>query len=253
MAKPNIVLWDIETSHNILAKFDLREEYTNHANILQERYMICACWKTLGGKMKSVSVLDDPKRFKANPCDDTHVVKTLHAALSEADALVAHNGDRFDSKWLNGRALIHGLTPLPPIPTIDTLKVARGQFYLNSNRLDYLGKILGFGGKTHTPPDLWLDALKGDAKAIRTMVSYNKRDVELLENVFLKLEPFIPNHINRHLHGDDGCPRCGSLRVQSRGIHRSVTRTYQRFQCINCGGWFRGVKPEQVKAKARVL
>lgn len=243
---PNIVLWDIETSHNILAKFDLREEYSNHANILQERYMICAAWKTLGGKMKTVSVLDDPKRFKKSPHDDRHVIETLHGSLTEADALVAHNGDRFDWKWLKGRILVHGLPPLPPITTIDTLKVARKNFMLNSNRLDYLGKLLGFGGKATTPPGLWLDALRGDKKAIKTMVAYNRRDVELLEHVYRKLEPYIATP-NRHLYGDDGCPACGSLRMQQRGSRVTRAQVFKRFQCQNCGTWSSATTAEKTK------
>lgn len=245
--KPNIVLWDIETSHNILAKFDLREEYSNHNNILQERYMICAAWKTLGGKMKAVSVLDDPRRFKKSPHDDRHVIETLHSALAEADTLVAHNGDRFDWKWLKGRVLVHGLPPLPPIPTIDTLKVARRNFMLNSNRLDYLGKLLGFGGKTTTPPGLWIDVLKGEKKAIKTMLAYNKRDVELLENVFLKLEAYVPNHVSRQLLGDDGCPQCGSLRMTKQGVRRTKAGVYPRWKCENCGRWSQSTAAEKRK------
>jgi hypothetical protein len=50
------------------------------------------------------------------------------------------------------------------------------------------------------------------------------------------------NYINRQLFvGTVGCPRCGHTKVQSRGIHRAITRTYRRFQCQNpkCMGWFR--------------
>lgn len=256
MSEPRILLYDIETAHNIIAKFDLREEYTNHQNILQERFITCAAWKWLGEKKTyAVSVLDDPKRFAKSVADDRHVVKTLHKVISEADCIVAHNGDKFDIRWIRGRALKHGLSPLAPTASIDTLKIARRVFYLNSNRLDYIGKYLGFGGKTSTPPGLWLEALRGSRKAIRTMVSYNKRDVELLEQVFLKLRPFVPDHINRQLYaGDEKCPRCGSESIHARGWHASLTQKYRRFQCQSCKGWFRGRTAEKGKAaKVRAL
>lgn len=256
MKSPRIILWDVENSHNLAAVFQLRHnDYINPDNIVQEKFLISAAWKELGASTThAVSILDDPSRFKKNPYDDRHVVTTLHKVLSGADVLIAHNGDEFDLKLTKGRILIHGLDPLPPIPTIDTLKTARSQFLLNANNLNYLAKVLGVGKKIHTDNELWLRILKGDKAAIREMVVYNKHDVELLERVFLKLQPYIANHVNRHLFGGKGCPRCGSGKVQSRGVHRAISQVYQRFQCQGCGGWFRELKADRTKsAKTRVL
>jgi hypothetical protein len=257
VATPRILIWDLETSPNVVAKFSLREEYVGHTNILAERYIICAAWKELGAKgTQAVSVLDDPARYRKTPHDDKHVVIKLHKVLSEVDVVVAHNGDGFDSKWLNGRILFHGLPPLPPIKSVDTLKIARRMFNLNSNRLDYLGKYLGFGGKKSTPPGLWIDVLRGDAKAVKTMVDYNKRDVELLEQVFLKLRPYVPDLNAYALFGADSktCPKCGSTNTGSRGWHASLTQVYRRNQCRDCHGWFRSRKSEQEHtAKVRGL
>lgn len=252
MAEPRIVLYDIETSHNIIAKFDLRDEYVPHTNILQERFMICAAWKTLGEKRTSaVSGLDDAERFAKNVADDRHVVTTLHKTLSEADVIVGHNSDKFDFRWLQGRMLFHGLPPLPPLKSVDTYKVARRQFALNSNRLDYIGKYLGLGGKTSTPFGLWLDVLKGDKKAVRTMVAYNKRDVELLEQIYLKLLPYAGPTINLQLYAENKCcPHCGSKKFESRGYRYADTQVYRRFQCLEakCQKWFRSRRAERDSA-----
>ena len=254
MNEPKILLYDIETTHNVVASFDLRDEYTPHTNIIQERYIVCAAWQWLGeAKIHAVSVLDDPKLYRKDPHNDRHVVETLHKLMSEADVIVAHNGDAFDRRYVETRILYHGLPALSPVASIDTYKVAKGRFRFNSNRLDYLGKFLGFGGKISTPPGLWLDVLKGDADAIRTMVRYNKRDVELLKNVFLKLRPYMANHINRELFGKVGCPRCGSHKIQSRGVHRAITKIYQRFQCQSCSGWFRKLRAEKGTTANRVI
>lgn len=252
---PRVILWDIETTHNLAAIFRLFEDYTSHENIIQERYIVCAAWKVLGEKqVHAVSTLDDPKRFAKDPHNDIHVVNTLHDVLSEADVIVAHNGDQYDIKFTEGRMLAHGLSPLPPIPSIDTLKVAKSRLLLNSNKLDYLARYLGFGKKVATRNELWLRVLQGDKRAIREMVEYNKHDVVLLEKVFLKLRPYCANHINRQLFGEtQGCPRCGSRHVQSRGTHKAISRTYQRFQCQDCSGWFRGLKPVVSAKNSRVL
>lgn len=255
---PKITLWDIETTHNLIAKFNLREEYINFESIIQERYVVSAAWKQLGAKrVEAVSVLDNPKRYKTNPHDDFHVLKTLHDVLSQSDVIVAHNGDAYDIKFTTGRMLFHGFSPLPPIRSIDTLKTAKKRFLFNSNRLDYLGQFLGLGRKKETPKGLWLKVLKAgpDAPdAIRTMVEYNKQDVNLLEGVFNKLRPYMDDHINYHLFGHAGCPRCGSHDIaESPMRHTAITNVYRKLQCLSCGGWFRKKKAEPLQVHTRVL
>lgn len=252
--KVKVLLWDIETTHNIVAQFDLRDEYTNPDNILQERYIVCAAWRWLGEtKVHTVSTLDNPKLYTKDPHNDRYVIETLHKVLSEADVHIGHNQVAFDKKFLDTRILYHGLSPLPPITTIDTYQVAKSKFRFNANRLDYLGKFLGFGGKKSTPKGLWLDVLKGDEKAIKIMVDYNKRDVTLLEQVFKKLQPYCSQHLNRELFGGSGCPRCGSSKIQSRGIHKAISRVYRRWQCQKCYGWFKSSKAEPGSTKWRIL
>ena len=173
--------------------------------------------------------------------------------LMDADVLVHHNGNKFDIKYVETRMLFHGLPPLPPIPMIDTCQVAKTRFLLNSNKLDYLGAFLGVGRKKPTTPGLWLRVLQGDKDAVTEMVRYNKQDVALLERVFLKLQPFVPNHINRQMFGTLGCPRCGSTHAQSRGTHKAISRTYRRFQCMTCAGWYRDMKPLVNQVASRVL
>jgi hypothetical protein len=254
--EPRVILYDLETSHNLAAVFSLlHNDYIQPENIIRERYIICFSYKELGEKqIHAVSILDDPKRFKHDPYDDTYVVTKLHEVLFGADVLVAHNGDNFDLKYAKTRMLVRGLPPLPPIPAIDTLKVAREQFLFNANRLDYLGNLLKVGRKKPTTTGLWLRILQGDAAAIREMVTYNKQDVALLERVFLKLQPYMSSHIHRQLFGGDGtCPRCGSNHVQMRGIHRATTNTYQRYQCQTCLGWFREKKANKQMIHTRIL
>lgn len=256
MSGPRILFYDIETSLQLAAIFDLKyNDFIAPENLITERYVISICWQWSGeSKVHSVSVLDDPKRFKADPSDDSYVLRKFHEVLSQADVIVAHNGDAFDYRYLKTRMLKHGLSALPPVTSIDTYKVAKTQFKFNSNRLDYIGKFLGLGGKKSTPKGLWLDVLKGERKAIQTMVDYNKRDVTLLKDVFMKLRAYIPNHINRELVGDSGCPRCGSSKVQSRGFHKAISRVYRRFQCQACSGWFRLVANEKnIKPTKRVI
>jgi hypothetical protein len=256
LAKPRILLWDIETSLQLAAIFQLaHNDWIDPSALVTERYVICASWKWLGeSTVHSVSVLDDPKRYQKDPHDDTHVVKALHKVLGQADVLVHHNGDSFDKRYVDTRILKLGMAPLAPVTTVDTYKVAKQRFLFNSNKLDYIGKFLGLGEKIKTTPGLWMRVLRGERAAVKDMVVYNQQDVVLLEKVLLKLQPYCPNYINRELFGEQvGCPRCGSQAVQSRGVHRAITKTYQRFCCSACGGWFRTLRAEKGSTAFRVL
>lgn len=254
---PRIILWDIETLFDVVAVWRLMNyDMIPADNILKERYIVTAAWKELGAEeVHSVSVLDDPERFKVKPDDDLHVLNTLHDVLSSADAIVHHNGRAYDTKFTATRMLIQGLPPLPPIPQLDTYSLAKDKFLFNSNSLDYIGQVTGVGRKRETPKGLWLRALAGDVEAIKEMVLYNEEDVRLLEGVFLKMRPYAPNHFNLHLYGAEGmaCPRCGSLHThEDTKTHVTTSRTYRRFQCDDCGGWFRSVFSNG-SAKVRVL
>lgn len=257
MADARILLYDLETSLQTAAIFGLaNNDWIDPRNLTSERYIISASWKFLGeSKVYSVSVLDDPKRYEKDPSDDTYVCKVLHKVMSESDVICGHNGDSFDKPYLETRMLVNGIEPLPPVQSIDTLKVAKSKFRFNSNKLDYLGKLLGVGRKIETKPGLWLEVLQGNKSAIRDMVTYNKQDVLLLERVFLKLRPYMSNHINRELFGQkEGCPKCGSKKVQSRGVHRAISRVYRRFFCNSCSSWFRSVANEKtITTKTRIL
>lgn len=252
---PRILYWDIETSLQPVAVFQLaHNDWINPESILEERYVICAAWKWEGEtKVHTTSVLDDPKRYAKNPHDDRHVIETLHEVLSKADVIIHHNGDNFDKRYVDTRILKLGLPALPPVTSIDTYKVAKQKFLFNSNKLDYLGTFLGLGKKIKTTPGLWMRVMQGEKSAVKDMVTYNKQDVLLLEKVFLKLRPHCASHINRELFGAIGCPRCGSTDIQSRGVHRAITKTYQRFCCNSCSGWFRLLKGEPGATEYRTL
>lgn len=259
---PRILLWDIETMPNVAAVFRLfGQDYISPDNLLQERYMVCASWMWLGeDEVHSVSVLDDPKRYKKDPHNDYAVLKKLHEVMHEADVIVHHNGRAFDSKYLATRLLIQGFSPLPPIPQVDTMAIAKRRFMFNSNKLDYIAKALGVGRKLHTSIDLWMTILKGGKeaeKSIEYMVEYNQQDVFILRDVFLKLRPWYPDYINRLMFNPTelACPFCGSKQYQSRGEHKAKTRSYKRYQCSNkeCQGWFSDVTALKPSAKLKVI
>lgn len=129
---------------------------------------------------------------------------------------------------------------MPELKSIDTLKISRQKFRFDSNRLDAIGKILGFGGKKDTGGiQLWHDIIqKNSKKAMMDMVAYCKRDVELLEKVFLKLEGFAKpkTHLGVFSGGDKAdCPYCAGTHLYLKDRTVGVSGNIKcRMQCNGC-------------------
>ena len=215
----------------------------NVLSVEKDWYMLCFAAKWLGKKKIITHALPDFKTFKRNKEDDREVVLKLWSLFDEADILIAHNGDRFDIRKANARFLVHGLPPPSPYRTVDTLKVARRHFKFDSNKLDELGRYLGLGRKlVHTGFSLWRKCMEGDLAAWKTMVRYNKRDVRLLEDVYLALRPWMTSHPNVNVldGARHNCPVCGSENIRKRGFTFTRVSKRQRYQCIDCHGWSSG-------------
>jgi len=206
------LIWDIEVSPNVVLAWRTGFKIAvGHNAIVQERKIITIAYKWHGEKQVSVLTWDKHQ-------DDAEMIKKFVEVADQADELVAHFGDSFDMPWFRGRCLILGLPPIPHYKTIDTKAWASKYFYLNSNKLDYLAKVLGFEGKTQTDYDMWRDiTLHNDQKQLKRMASYNVDDVIQLEKVYDKLALFCPVHTHAGVKaGLDKwtCPRTGSTNVK---------------------------------------
>lgn len=245
MAKVKTLFLDIETAPNIVASWSLFPDSISHDAVLQEWYIICACWKWAGEK----------KVYAAKTYDnnDISVVSQIADAIEQADEVVAHNGKKFDCKKLQARALLNGRRPIAFPTIVDTLTQARKHFALTSNRLDAICKSLGIPAKTGTTFNLWMDALKGQKKAVDEMTAYCKNDVVILENVYNELKPFMDTGVNRALlnNSSSNCPSCGGDSITKHGTRTTRTAVYQRFLCSGCGSTFRG--PERINESTKVM
>ena len=240
VVQPKILLLDIETAPSLGFYFDLWKE-GNIVGTVKNWYILSFSYKWLGEKTVHAVALPDFQEYKKDKENDWSLCYFLQKKLDEADMVIAHNGDRFDLPKINARFLKHGFKPPQPYKTVDTLKVARRYFKLDSNRLNDVAKYLGVGSKlSHTGFKLWDDCMKGDIRAWSLMKRYNKQDVVLLEKVYLALRPWMTNHPNFNVFTEqDGCPSCGSKNVQKRGYSITQTGRKQRYQCQEkvCGAW----------------
>lgn len=234
MSKPKVLFLDIESLPNITYAFDLYS-YKKPDMIIKEKAIICFGYKWLGEAGSTVV-----KGNYKDPYNDKELVKDIVEVIEKADYVIGHFSDKFDMRFIRSRALINGIAPPPPVAQIDTYKLAKKYFHLNANRLDYLGKILGVGRKINTAWDLWERCAKGERKAINEMADYNRQDVLLLEQVFLKMLPHVESKLNHALFSDKDivCPHCGSENVQKRGTLVNKITKRQRYACMSCSSWF---------------
>ncbi len=239
-----ILSLDIETAPIKAVLWGMWQELRSIDSIREDWFILSYSAKWLGDKdVLYDSLVEYPDFYKKDSQNDRKLLLSLRDLLDEADIVIAHNGKKFDIPKINARFLKHGILPPSPYRMIDTLKVARSQFALTSNKLDYIARYLGLGKKIDTGGmDLWLGCLAGDPESWRLMVEYNIQDVILLEKVYLKLRPWIVNHPNLSLYDPSEqttCPKCNSTNLQWRGYAYTTLGAYKRFQCISCGGWGR--------------
>jgi uncharacterized protein YprB with RNaseH-like and TPR domain len=239
---------DIETSPILAYTWGLFEQ--DALETLEPWIMLsfAYCW---GHERKVVvkALPDYTSYYAKNPKCDRLLVQELHRLLSQCDIAIAHNGDQFDFKKSSSRFIYHKMDPPPPFKTIDTLKLLRKFFRLDSNRLDSACAYLGLGRKLATQgKSTWLGCLNGDPKAWKTMRAYNKHDVTLLVALYDYIKAWAaPSLPNLALYtGRPCCPACGSTRIQKRGLAYSKVTLKQRFYCLGCGGWHTG---ERIKNK----
>jgi len=237
------LFYDIETSYNI--GWFWRAGYNQtitHDQIIHERAIITIAWKWEG---------EDQVYCKEwnNGCDK-ELIETFISLMNEADEIVGHNVERYDTAFIMTRALKHGILTLPKYKQFDTLKKAKYHFNFNSNKLDYIASFLGLGGKyKHSGLSMWNDIVMYDVfgkgskeqrnTSMKEMVHYNMIDVALTEEVFQRLRLY-STHETHHgvILGKPKftCPNDGSENVELIKTVVTAAGTIKRLMhCNDCG------------------
>lgn len=238
MNKPKILLCDLETFANLAYVWGLYE--TDVIKVVKPWYLLSFAYKWLGEKSIHAFALPNFDGYEKDKSNDKELCRILWKLFDEADVVVAHNGSAFDTKKATAKFVQHGFTPPTPYQQVDTLTVAKRYFKFDSNKLDNLAQYLGIGQKVNTGGfELWEGcAIHDDKKAWKKMIFYNKHDVRLLEQIYLKFRPYIDNHPNHNLFtSDEVCPNCGEKKLQKRGFALTRVSKYQRYQCQSCSAW----------------
>lgn len=246
---PKILIFDIETAPMEVYTWGIFDQNIAINQIKGDWFILCYSAKWLFGEKILHDRLTGKESLKKN---DRRIVMSLWKLLDEADMVVAHNGDAFDIKKSNARFLRHGL-PLPsPYRPIDTLKIARQNFKITSNKLDYLCRFLGLKTKVDTGGfDLWRKCINGCESALKTMDTYCQNDVRILEELYLKLRPYHKSHPDVGLYMETTnktCPNCGSEKLKWKGFYTTMSNKYKTARC-ECGAIIRSKEKYDTRRK----
>ena len=173
---------------------------------------------------------------------DRKMLKEIWKLLDEADNVIGWNSNNFDIKLLNAAFVMQGWGPPSPYKKIDLMQESKKNFRFISNKLDFVSGEFGVGHKLeHEGFGLWKKCMDGDEAAWATFEAYNIEDVLLTERMYNVLKPWLSTGVNRSVVAEAVvCPVCGSVHKQARGTALTGSSVFQRYQCMDCGKWFRG-------------
>jgi len=233
-----ILTIDIETKPHLVWKWDLYDKQIVPTDMVVEPGgMICFAAKWMGDQAEPVfrSVFHDGY---------ADMVATTWTLLNTADAVTTYNGNKFDSPRMNREFSTYGFRPPSPYKRIDLYRVVRKVFGFPSNKLDYVCQELGIGAKVkHEGFGLWRQCMADDVAAWDRMREYNIHDVELTEQLFKVLLPWISDLPSYGAEtGEAVCPACGSSDLRKEGHAYTRTGRYQRYVCRDCDTWSRATR-----------
>jgi len=229
------LFWDIETSP--CTAYIWRPGYkirVPNENVIKKGAIICIAYKWEGkNKTHAMSWLDG---------NDRPMVAAFLEVAKTADELVAHNGDKFDMKWVRTQCVRHEIPAPPQLKTVDTLTICRRYFNFTSNRLNDIAQDLLGDQKIHTEFEWWKEIDQGNEETLKKMVRYCRKDVRLLEKVYEKIAPFAVHktHVGVQLgNGKWSCAWCGSKKVKTSKINYTAMGTQRpQMKCKKCGRYY---------------
>lgn len=237
--KPRVLLHDIEAGPNLGYVYGKWE--TNVMKFDKQWELMAYGFKWLGSRAV--------ESYGQDEYSEEELLAIAHELLSEADLVIGHNSNGFDNKMLNAKFLEFGFDPPAPYKSVDTLSVAKRYFRFTSNSLGDLAEKLGVQKKAQLGGfAVWLACIEGDQKAWNKLKAYNKQDVRVLEDLYLKMRPWIENHppMNIISGKESSCPKCAGMNIsESEHIKLNKTTTIQLYQCNDCGGWLQHRKSDK--------
>ena len=235
--KPRILVYDLETSLVQAHVFWTGKQYIHSSQLMGEPKIITVAYKWLGeDKVHTITWDEENGEFS-----DRRLVEEFLVVYNTADMVIGINNRNFDDRWVNARALKHGLYINPYLKSFDIQRKAKSMFRLPGYSMKYLAEYLGVTLKQdHEGIKMWKKVQFGDASEkkeyLEKMLDYNVGDIITTEDLYYKMRRYMKGESHFGvLQGSAKwtCPECGGTNVEL--LKTTVTRagTIQRVMRCN--------------------
>jgi DNA polymerase elongation subunit (family B)/predicted RNA-binding Zn-ribbon protein involved in translation (DUF1610 family) len=223
---------DIETAPAKAYIWDLKTRYVPITQVDEDGYVLCFAYQWVGE--------EDTYFWSRWDQGEEAMVQAAWDLLDEADAIIHYNGNKFDIPRLNTEFLRYRLGPPAPSAQIDLYQTVSRKFKVLSRSMNHMLHILSLESKMeHKGMALWTGVMEGNKADQQIMEEYNIQDVEVMQDLYEELLPWIDNHPNMALWMEPGkdpiCPNCASTDLRFKGYQYNRTLSYKRYHCNSCG------------------
>ena len=135
--------------------------------------------------------------IKENVKDEKQLIKQCLKQLSTINHIVTFYGSGFDFPMLVTRALKHEVDPSPlfHLKHTDLWMIIKANLLLTRNSLDNVARFFGIDKATKLSgkdvPNLYVEALQGDKKALRKIEHHLKDDLQATLRLYNILKPIL--------------------------------------------------------------
>lgn len=207
-----ILIYDIETPRLRADVWWSGKQFVNGNDIIDEPKIITVAWKWLGENKVHTTTWDKDH-------DDKKLMELFLEEYNKADLIVGVNNNNFDNRWINARAMKHGLYVNMFVKSLDLQKQMKRIARLPSYALKYLCKFFDVTMKLgHEGILMWNMVQYGtpaeQKEYLKKMEVYNIGDIISTEEVYLKMIPYLRHttHLGVALGNKKySCPTCGEV------------------------------------------
>lgn len=250
---PKILVLDIETLPIEAEVFQTRKVYISPEQITKDWSVLSWSAKWLFGDKVYGQIVKPQDAVNRRDAD---ILPDIWNMMNEAHAVISFNGNYFDLKRLNTRFLLAGMLKPMYSQSIDLYKVATDNFAFTKNSMDFINDALGIGRKVGTGFKWWHECAAGNQKYLAMMMDYNKHDVQVTEELYMKFRPWISSHLNMNIFSVDKkvdhCTVCSSANLEWSGSYTTPLGRYKAFRCQDCGALGRSTQKAYKLSGSRV-
>lgn len=237
--KIKILVFDLETAPITAYTWGIYDQHIGLNQIKADWFILSWAAKWYGEPASKTMYMDGSKL--QDPSNDKKLVEGLWNLLDQADIVITQNGDKFDIKKFNARAIIHKLPPVGGFRSTDVMKESKKVFGFTSQSLEYTSNVLNTKYKKlkHAKfpgMELWTEILKGNRAAWKEMRVYCTHDVLATEEKYQRIQGWIKTQ-NLASYYEDCKLRCfcGSRNLSAKEVRRLASGHFQGYICLDCG------------------